>query len=117
MLEAEKAHRGHAIVEQVIADLKNGPLAHLPSGRFWANSAWAVCATMAFNLTRAAGVLASPFHTKATTGTLRAQLINVPTRLAHSARRLVLHLPVDWPWETAWTQLADSARHGPPLAA
>ncbi len=32
MLEAEKAHRAHAIVEQVIADLKNGPLAHLPSG-------------------------------------------------------------------------------------
>jgi hypothetical protein len=32
MLQAEKAHRAHAIVEQVIADLKNGPLAHLPSG-------------------------------------------------------------------------------------
>ena len=32
MLAAEKAHRAHAIVEQVIADLKNGPLAHLPSG-------------------------------------------------------------------------------------
>ncbi len=31
MLEAEKAHRAHAIVEQVIADLKHGPLAHLPS--------------------------------------------------------------------------------------
>jgi hypothetical protein len=31
MLEAESAHRAHAIVEQVIADLKNGPLAHLPS--------------------------------------------------------------------------------------
>ena len=31
MLEAEAAHRGHAIIEQVIADLKNGPLAHLPS--------------------------------------------------------------------------------------
>jgi len=92
MLEAEKAHRGHAVVEQVIA-------------------------TIAFNLTRAAGVLASPFHAKATTGTLRAQLINVPARPAHSARRLVLHLPVDWPWETAWTQLAESVRHGPPLAA
>ncbi len=37
MLEAEKAHRAHAIVEQVIADVKNGPLAHLPSGRFWAD--------------------------------------------------------------------------------
>jgi len=32
MLEAEKAHRAHAIVELVIADLKHGPLAHLPSG-------------------------------------------------------------------------------------
>ena len=117
MLEAEKAHRAHAIVEQVIADLKHGPLAHLPSGHFWANSAWAVCATMAYNLTRTAGVLASAFHAKATTGTIRAHLINVPARLAQSARRLALHLPADWPWETAWTRLADSTRHGPPLAA
>ena len=93
MLKAEKAHRAHAIVEQVIADLKNGPLAHLPSGSFAANSAWVVCAAMAFNLTRTAGALASVFHAKATTGTLRAQLINVPARLARSARRLVLHLP------------------------
>lgn len=29
---------GHAIVEQVIADLKAGPLAHLPSGRFQGQS-------------------------------------------------------------------------------
>jgi len=93
MLQAEKAHRAHAIVEQVIADLKNGPLAHLPSGSFWANSAWLVCAAMAFNLTRAAGALASVFHAKATTGTIRAQLINVPGRLAHSARKTTLHLP------------------------
>jgi hypothetical protein len=114
MLEAEKAHRAHATVEQVIADLKNGPLAHLPSGRFWANSAWLVCATMAFNLTRAAGALASAFHARATTGTIRAQLINVPGRLARSARRVVLHLPTHWPWQTAWTHMADGARHGPP---
>jgi len=117
MLEAEKAHRAHAIVEQVIADLKNGPLAHLPSGSFAANSAWVVCAAMAFNLTRSAGALASVFHAKATTGTLRAQLINVPARLARSARRLVLHLPTDWPWDTAWNQMANAARHGPPAAA
>ena len=117
MLEAESAHREHAIVEQVIADLKNGPLAHLPSGSFAANSAWLVCAAMAFNLTRTAGVLASAFHAKATTGTIRTQLINVPGRLARSARRLVLHLPTGWPWETAWTQMAKTARDGPPLAA
>ena len=116
MLEAEKAHRGHAIVEQVIADLKNGPLAHLPSGSFWANSAWLVLATMAFNLTRTAGTLASAFHAKATTGTIRAQLISVPGRLARSARRLVLHLPTGWPWQTAWNLMATAAREGPPLA-
>jgi hypothetical protein len=117
MLEAEKAHRGHAIVEQVIADLKNGPLAHLPSGQFWANSAWLVLAAIAFNLTRTAGTLASAFHAKATTGTIRAQLISVPGRLARSARRLVLHLPAGWPWQTPWTLMATAAREGPPLAA
>ena len=31
MLAAEATHRDHAIVEKVIAGLKNGPLAHLPS--------------------------------------------------------------------------------------
>jgi hypothetical protein len=30
MLEAEKTHRAHAIVEQVIADFKGGALAHVP---------------------------------------------------------------------------------------
>jgi hypothetical protein len=114
MLAAEAAHRAHAIVEQVIADLKNGPLAHLPSGKFWANSAWLVCAAMAFNLTRAAGVLASAFHARATTGTIRAQLINVPGRLARSARRLTMHLPAGWPWEQAWQRM--HAGTGPPLA-
>ncbi|MGI8682140.1 MAG: IS1380 family transposase [Mycobacteriales bacterium] len=114
MLEAEKTHRAHAIVEQVIADLKHGPLAHLPSGHFWANSAWLVCAAMAFNLTRAAGALASTVHAKATTSTIRAQLINVPARLARSARRLVLHLPECWPWEQAWQRLLTASRHGPP---
>ncbi len=72
---------------------------------------------MAFNLTRSAGVLASTFHAKATTGTIRAQLINVPGRLARSGRRLALHLPVDWPWESAWKQMANTTRAGPPLAA
>ena len=113
MLEAEKAHRAHAIIEQVIADLKNGPLAHLPSGHFWANSAWLVCATIAFNLTRAAGTLASLFHARATTGTIRAQLINIPARLARSARHLTLHLPAHWPWQDGWQRLL-TASTGPP---
>jgi len=116
MLDAEAAHRAHAIIEQVIADLKNGPLAHLPSGSFAANSAWLVCAAIAFNLTRAAGALASLFHARATTATIRTQLINIPARLARSARRLTLHLPADWPWEQAWQRLLTAA-HGPPSPA
>ena len=96
MLQAETDHRDHAIVEQVIADLKASALAHLPSGSFAVNSAWLVLAVIAFNLTRAAGTIASVFHAKATTATIRRQLIAVPARLARSARRLVLHLPTDW---------------------
>ena len=57
---ADKTHRGHAIIEQVHADLKDSALAHLPSGRFTANAAWLVLAVMAFNLTRAAATLTGP---------------------------------------------------------
>jgi hypothetical protein len=96
---------GRAIVEQVIADLKNSALGHLPSGKFTANGAWHVLAAIAFNLTRAAGCLASAFHARATTATIRAQLINLPARLARSARRLLLHLPGDWPWAHDWKAL------------
>jgi hypothetical protein len=115
MLDAEAAHRRHAIIEQVIADLKNGPLAHLPSASFAANSAWLVLAAIAFNLTRGAGCLASTFHAKATTATIRRQLLTVPARIARSARRLTLRLPTRWPWADAWQSLF-AAAIGPPSA-
>jgi len=115
MLDAEADHRRHAIIEQVIADLKNGPLKHLPSSSFAANSAWLVLAAMAFNLTRAIGVLADQFHAKAVTATIRAHLINVAARVTRSARRATLRLPTNWPWATAWQQLFTAAI-GPPTA-
>ncbi|WP_348534425.1 reverse transcriptase N-terminal domain-containing protein [Kitasatospora sp. GP82] len=62
---------------------------------------------------QAAGSLASSFHARATTATLRAHLANVPGRLARSARRLTLHLPDRWPWQHAFTDLFDAA-HAPP---
>jgi hypothetical protein len=113
MLDAEATHRDHAIIEQVIADLKDSALAHLPSGRFTANAAWLVCAAIAHNLTRAAGALASRHHTRARTATIRTQLINTPARLAHSAHRLVLHLPRDWPWQPALDELFTQALRDP----
>ena len=95
---ADSTHRGHAIIEQVHADLKASALAHLPSGRFTANSAWLVLAVIAFNLTRAAATLtAAPDLVKATTATVRRKLIHVPARVATSARRITLHLPHAWP--------------------
>jgi hypothetical protein len=113
---ADKTHRGHAIVEQVHADLKNSALAHLPSGQFAANAAWLVLAVIAFNLTRTAACLTGPRLARATTGTIRRTLISVPARVATSARRLRLHLPTSWPWRQAWTDLFARAC-GPPTAA
>jgi len=110
----DKIHRGHAIIEQVHADLKDSALAHLPSGKFNANAAWLVLAVMAFNLTRATGALGGPELARATTGTIRRKLINVPARVATSARRLTLHLPQAWPWEHAWAELF-TAVSDPPL--
>jgi hypothetical protein len=103
MLQAEGQHRDHAVIEQVIADAAASALAHLPSGVFTANPAWAVLWAISHNLTRAAGAVASTFHARATTATIRAHLINVPARLARSARRLTLHMPHDWPWQAART--------------
>src|SRR3954467_13374294 len=48
--QADIVHRRHAIIETVFADLIDGPLAHLPSGHFGANSAWVLCAAIAHNL-------------------------------------------------------------------
>ena len=113
---ADKTHRGHAIIEQVHADLKNSALAHLPSGKFNANAAWLVLAVIAFNLTRAAAAIAGPDLAKTTTATIRRKLIAVPARIATSARRITMHLPTGWPWETAWTQLFTHGS-GPPAAS
>jgi hypothetical protein len=77
----------------------------ITSGVFTANAAWLVLAVIAFNLIRAAGTLAAPELARATTATLRRKLVAVPARVATSARRVTLHLPAAWPWESAWTTL------------
>jgi hypothetical protein len=102
---ADQVHRRHAIIEQVNADLKHSALAHLPSGKFAANAAWLVLAVIAFNLTRAAATITGPALAKATTSTIRRKLVTVPARIASSGRRIRLHLPEAWPWETAWSAL------------
>jgi len=117
---ADITHRRHAIIETVFADLIDGPLAHLPSGRFAANSAWAICAAMTHNLLRSAGTLTSPQHAVARGSTLRRQIVNVPARTARPQRRRVLHLPAHWPWADHWMTLwhgVFATATGPPAIA
>lgn len=103
--DADITHRKHAIIETVFADLIDGPLAHMPSGRFGANSAWILCAAITHNLLRATGSLAGQSHAVARGATLRRKIVNVPARLARPQHRPLLHLPSHWPWATAWLTL------------
>ncbi|HWX99310.1 MAG TPA: IS1380 family transposase [Mycobacterium sp.] len=115
---ADITHRQHAIIETTFADLIDGPLAHLPSGRFGANSAWILCAAIAHNLLRAAGVLAGDQHTRARGSTLRRKIINVAARLSRPQRRPMLHLPTHWPWSQHWLALwHNTIGYSPPITA
>ncbi len=116
--DADITHRRHAIIETVFADLIDGPLAHLPSGHFGANSAWALCAAIAHNLLHATGALAGGHHARARGATLRKPHHSRASRLARPARRPMLHLPSHWPWASAWLRLWDhTIGHSPPAAA
>ncbi|WP_310961739.1 IS1380 family transposase [Nocardioides terrisoli] len=115
MIEADQRHRDHALVEQVIAELKDGPLAHLPSGKYAANAAWVAHAVLAFNIARATGVAAS--LRTARWATLRTRIINIPARIASTGRRLVVHLPQHWPWASSWELLWSTATDPPTAVA
>ena len=116
--QAESQHRGHAIVEQVFADLFTGPLAHLPCGQFHANAAWLQLAAIAHTLTRVLGVLASPRHAVARGSTIRAELIAVAARPARAGRgSITWHLPQHWPWDHEWRNAFHATHRGPPAAA
>jgi hypothetical protein len=114
--QADIVHRRHAVIETVFADLIDGPLPHLPSEHFGANSAWVLCAAIAHNLLHAAGTLARHGHAVTRGATLRRRLIAVPARLARPARQALLHLPARWPWARAWLQLWNQALGYTPAA-
>ena len=118
LVQAESDHRGHAVVEQVFADLIDGPWAHLPSAAFNANAAWVQLAVTAHALTRALGVLASTRHALARGATIRAELVAVAARPARSGRdSITWHLPQNWPWQDAWLNAFDDTHRAPPAVA
>jgi Transposase DDE domain group 1 len=103
-VELDADHRRHAVVELAIRDLKQGAgMRHCPSGRFLANAAWAVIATLAHNLLRWVAALGLGASGPVVAKTLRRRLLTLPGRLTRSARRRYLHLPAGWPWAKAFT--------------
>ena len=96
IVEAE--HRDHAVVEQVIADLKDQALQHFPSGEFNANGAWTVLGALAHNLLRWTQLIGLPNTTVRAARTLRRRLLNIAGRLTRHGRQWTLHLPARWPW-------------------
>jgi hypothetical protein len=114
VVEAE--HREHAVVEQVIADLKDQALAHFPSGHFHANGAWTVLAALAHNMLRWTQLLGLPNTTIRAARTLRRRLLQVPGRLTRHARGWTLHLPARWPWHGDYINALNRIRGLPATA-
>jgi Transposase DDE domain group 1 len=108
IVEAE--HREHAVVEQVIADLKDQALQHFPSGHFNANAAWTVLAALAHNLLRWTQLLGLPDMTVRAARTLRRRLLGIPGRLTRHARGWTLHLPARWPWHGDYISALNAIR-------
>jgi len=114
VVEAE--HREHAVVEQVIADLKDQALAHFPSGHFHANGAWTMLACLAHNLLRWTQLLGLPETTVRAARTLRRRLLGIPGRLTRHARGWTLHLPARWPWHGDYISALNRIRALPAAA-
>jgi hypothetical protein len=109
MLELEADHRQHAVVENVIRDLKYGlALNHMPSGKFGANAAWLALNVIAHNLTRWMGRLAG--FADACLKAWRHRFFALPARLVRRGRRLHLRLPQGWPWREPFLALLTKLR-------
>ena len=108
IVEAE--HRDHAVVEQVIADLKDQALAHFPSGEFAANGAWTVLGALAHNLLRWTQRLGLPDTTVRAARTIRRRWLQIAGRLTRHGRRWTLHLPARWPWQGDYLTALDRIR-------
>lgn len=91
-------HRAHAVIELAIRDLKAEGLAHSPSGRFFANAAWALIAALAHNLVRWMSAIGLGARGALVAETVRRRYLMLPGRITRSARASRLHLPALWPW-------------------
>jgi hypothetical protein len=112
VVDIDRFHREHAVVELAIKDLKAGAgLEHLPSGVFSANSAWFQIAILAHNMIRWTARLGGHDTDRLIVArTVRTRLLALPGRVVNRAGRLTLRLPTRWPWAATFTSLLDTLR-------
>ncbi len=83
---------------------------HCPSGRFHANGAWAVFATVAHNLLRWVHLIGTTTVGPVVAKTIRRRLLALPGRLTRGGRQRRLHLPARWPWATEFGAILERLR-------
>jgi len=113
VVEAE--HRDHAQIELVIRDLKDAGLAHVPSGKTYANMAWLVLSTLAHNLQRWTAILGLREQRITQHRTIRSRYLAIPGRLVTHARRRRLRLPAGWPWKDRFVAAVERLKALPAL--
>ena len=117
-VDVDDFHRAHATVELAIRDLKEGAgLEHVPSGQFFANAAWLVCAALAHDLIRWTAMLGdiTPEDQLVVARTVRTRFLSVPGRLVSRSGRPTLRTPLEWPWADAFHRALDLLRSLPPI--
>jgi len=97
----EQLHRGRAACEDRIRCGKDSGLANLPFRGFQPNAAWLELVLIAQDLLAWTQrlLLVGTELARCEPKRLRYRLLHVAGRLTHHARRLILHLPRDWPWQ------------------
>jgi hypothetical protein len=117
-VDVDAFHRAHATVELAIRDLKEGAgLEHVPSGHFFANSAWLVCAALAHDLIRWTAMLGdiTPEDHLTVARTVRTRFLSIPGRLVSRSGRPTLRTPLKWPWADAFERALNLLRALPPV--
>jgi Transposase DDE domain group 1 len=112
-VDLDEFHRDHARVELAIRDLKEGAgMDHVPSGHFFANSAWLCCAVLAHDLIRWCALLGGFVDTGELTvaRTLRTRYFSVPARLVNRSGKATLRAPDKWPWADAFLRALGKIR-------
>lgn len=118
VVEVDAFHRAHAVTELAIRDMKEGAgLEHMPSGHFFANAAWLLCAALAHNLLRWTAILGklTPHDELVVARSVRTRFLSVPGRLVNRSGVRTLRGPQRWPWAKAFVTAVDLLRSLQPV--